>query len=192
MEGNIWVQNQYRIRKKVIALTNQYWIEDWSGKTLGYSRQKLIRIKEDIRVFTDESMSAEIFRIQQENIMDSWGTFSIIDSSTGSVVGKLRRSLASNYVWDEYQLLDANGKQFGKIAERAGRGLTRKFVPFGNLVPQHMCLEVNGQLVCEIKQQFKIVGDTWEVDLSAMPGYLDRRIILASMLMMGMVERERK
>jgi len=192
LEGNIWIQNQYRIRKKVIALTNQYWIEDWSGKILGYSRQKLIRIKEDIRVFTDESMSAEVFRIQQENIMDSWGTFSIIDSSTGSVVGKIRRSLASNYVWDEYQLLDANGKQFGKVAERAGRGLTRKFVPFGKLVPQQMCLEVNGQLVCEIKQQFKIVGDTWEVDLSAMPGYLDRRVILATMLMMGMVERERK
>ncbi|MDD1747415.1 MAG: hypothetical protein LUQ16_06615 [Methanomassiliicoccales archaeon] len=192
MEGNIWLQNQYRIKKKVVALTNQYWIEDWNGRELGYSRQKLLRIKEDIRIFTDASMSAEVFRIQQENVMNDWGTFSVIDSPTGLVVGKIRRSFASNYVWDEYQLLDANGNQFGKVAERAGRGLARKFVPFGGLVPEHMCLEVNGKLVCEIKQQFKIVGDTWEVDLSSMPDYLDRRIILAAMLMMGMVEREKK
>ena len=192
MDGNIWLQNQYRIRKKVVALTNQYWIEDWGGKELGYSRQKLLRIKEDIRIFTNESMSTELFRIQQDNLMDGWGMFSIIDSPSNQVVGKLRRNFASNYVWDEYQLLDSTGKQFGRVAERAGRGLARKFVPFGGLVPEHMCLEVNGQQVCEIKQQFKIVGDIWEVDLSSMPNYLDRRIILAAMLMMGMVERERK
>jgi hypothetical protein len=159
---------------------------------LGYSRQKLIRIKEDIRVFTDESMSMEIFRIQQENVLDSWGTFAVIDSPTGHVVGKIRRRITSNYVWDEYQLLDGNGTQFGKIAESAGRGLTRKFVPFGSLVPEHISVEVNGRTVCEIKQQFKIVGDSWEVDLTAMPEYLDRRVILATMLMMGMIERERK
>jgi uncharacterized protein YxjI len=164
MEGNIWLQNRYRIRKKVIALTNQYWIEDWSGTTLGYSRQTLIRIKEDIRVFTDESMSMEIFRIQQENVLDSWGTFAVIDSPTGSVVGKIRRRITSNYAWDEYHLLDGNGTQFGKISESAGRGLARKFVPFGSLVPEHISIEVNGRAVCEIKQQFKIVGDIWEVD----------------------------
>ncbi|MDD1746736.1 MAG: hypothetical protein LUQ16_03135 [Methanomassiliicoccales archaeon] len=192
MEQNIWVQNQYRIRKKVIALTNQYWIEDWNGRILGYSRQKLIRIKEDVRVFTDESMTTEVFRIQQENIMDAWGTFAVIDSPTGHVVGKIRRRITSNYVWDEFQLLDANGTQFGKIEESAGRGLARKYVPFGGLVPEHVGLEVNGQRICDIKQQFKIVGDIWEVDLSAMPTYLDRRVILASMLMMGMIERERK
>jgi len=192
MEGNIWIQNQYRIRKKVIALTNQYWIEDWNSRVLGYSRQKLIRIKEDIRVFADESMTTEVFRIQQENIMDAWGTFAVIDSPTGHVVGKIRRRITSNYVWDEFQLLDANGTQFGKIMESAGRGLARKYVPFGGLVPEHVGLEINGQRICDIKQQFKIVGDIWEVDLSTMPTYLDRRVILASMLMMGMIEREKK
>lgn len=192
MEGSIWLQNRYRIRKKVIALTNQYWIEDWSGTILGYSRQKMIKIKEDIRVFTDEGMSTEIFRIQQENVLDSWGTFAVIDSPTGHVVGKIRRRITSNFVWDEYQLLDANGTQFGKIAESAGRGLARKFVPFGGLVPEHISVEVNGRVVCEIKQQFKIVGDSWEVDLTAMPVYLDRRVVLATMLMLGMIERERK
>lgn len=192
MDTNIWTQNQYRIRKKVVALVGQYWIENGQGTILGYSRQKFLKIKEDIRVFTDDTMAQELFRISQENLVDSWGTFAVIDSPTNQTIGKIRRNFASNYVWDEYQLLDANGQQYGKVAERAGRGLARKLMPFGGLVPEHTCVEINGQEICEIKQQFKIVGDIWEVELSRMPAYIDRRVLLASMLMMGMVERQKK
>jgi len=192
LQGNIWTQNQYRIKKKVLALTNVYWIEDWNGTVLGFSKQKMLKIKEDIRIWSDDSMGKELFRIQQENIGNDWGTFAIIDSDTGTVVGKLRRSYASNFVHDEYHLLDANGQQFGRVAEETSRGLVRKFVPFGGLVPEQVCVEINGQKICQIKQQFKVVGDTWEVDCSQMPVYLDRRVLLASMLMMGMVERQKK
>ena len=192
MESNIWAQNQYRIRKKVVALANQYWIENGQGAPLGYTRQKIIRIKEDIRIYSDESMAQELLRIKQDNVVDSWGTFSVIDSVTNQTVGKIRRNFASNYVWDEYQLLDSNGQQYGKVSERAGRGLARKLVPFGGLVPEQVCVEINGQEICEIKQQFKIIGDIWEVELSRMPAYIDRRVLLASMLMMGMVERQKK
>lgn len=87
----VWFQNYYRIRKKVLAIANQYWIEDAQGSTLGYSRQKIIRIKENIRIFTDDSMTTDLFRIQQEQIMDMWGTFAVIDSATNACVGKLRR-----------------------------------------------------------------------------------------------------
>ena len=31
----LWTQNSYRIRKKVLALTGQYWIEDQAGNHLG-------------------------------------------------------------------------------------------------------------------------------------------------------------
>ncbi len=68
----------------------------------------------------------------------------------------------------------------------------RKFVPLGGLVPEHLCVEIEGRNLCEIKQQFKVVGDIWEVDLSGAPMYVDRRVILSAMLLMGMIERERK
>lgn len=192
--GNpIWYQKFYRIRKKVVAITNQYWIEDAQGNSLGYSKQKLIRIKEDIRIFTDDSMSSELFRIKQEQVMDMWGTFAVIDSPTGAVVGKLRRQALSSGVYkDEYMLLDPYGQAVGRVAERAGRGLARKYVPLGNLVPEQLVVEFNGQQVAEIKQQFKIIGDIWEVDCSRLPANFDRRTLIATMLLMGMIERDRK
>ncbi len=193
-QGNpIWYQNFYRIRKKVVAITNQYWIEGASGSTLGYSKQKLIRIKESIRVFTDDSMSSELFRIQQEQVMDMWGTFAVVDSVTGAVVGKIRRqALTSGVFKDEYLLLDAYGNAVGRVAERAGRGLARKYVPLGNLVPEQLVVEFHGQQVAEIKQQFKVIGDIWEVDCSRVPAQFDRRTLISAMLLMGMIERDRK
>lgn len=192
--GNpIWYQNFYRIRKKVVAITNQYWIEDANGATLGYSKQKLIRIKESIRIFTDDSMSSELFRIQQEQIMDMWGTFAVVDSATEAVVGKIRReALSSGFYKDAYVLLDQYGNAVGKVAERAGRGLARKYVPLGNLVPEQLVVEFGGQQVAEIKQQFKVIGDIWEVDCSRLPARFDRRTLIATMLLMGMIERDRK
>jgi len=191
--SSVWYQNFYRIRKKVIAIANQYWIEDASGRQLGFSRQKIIRIKESIRIFADDSMTTEIFRIQQEQIMDMWGTFAVLDTATGAVIGKLRRqALKSGFYKDEYLLLDANGGQVGRVAERGGRGLARKYLPGGSLVPEQLVVEFYGQPVTEIKQQFKVIGDIWEVDCSRLPPQFDRRTLLSCMLLMGMIERDRK
>ena len=191
--SGLWYQNYYRIRKKVIAIANQYWIEDANERVLGFARQKIIRIKENIPIFADDSMKQENFRIQQDQVMDMWGTFSVVDTATGACVGKVRREALSSGVYkDQYQLLDRTGRQVGRVAERAGRGLARKYLPGGNLVPEHVVVEFYGREVAEIKQQFKIIGDIWEVDCSRVPREFDRRTLLASMLLMGMIERDRK
>ncbi|MCJ7490000.1 MAG: hypothetical protein MUO87_07670 [Thermoplasmata archaeon] len=189
----IWYQNFYRIRKKVIAIANQYWIEDARGSKIGFSRQKIIRIRENVKIFSDDTMTTELFHIQQEQVMDMWGTFAVVDSTTNACVGKLRRqALSSGFYADEYLILDPHGRQLGRVAERGGRGLLRKYVPGGALVPEQLVVEFNGQQVADIKQQFKIVGDKWEVDCSRLPPQFDRRTLLACMLLMGMIERRRK
>jgi uncharacterized protein YxjI len=192
-QPNIWHQNYYRIRKKVLAIANQYWIEDARGSPLGFSRQKIIRIKENIRVFSDDNMNTEIFRIQQEQIIDMWGTFAVVDSVTNTCIGKLRRqALSSGFYVDEYLILDPYGQMVGRVAERGKRGLARKLLPGGSLVPEQLVVEFYGQPVAEIKQQFKIIGDIWEVDCTRLPPQFDRRVLLSAVLLMGMIERDRK
>ena len=67
--SNIWYQNNYRIRKKVLTIWNKYWIEDPTNNLLGFSKQKMLKLKEDIRIYTDESMNSELFAIKQEQIL---------------------------------------------------------------------------------------------------------------------------
>jgi len=103
-----------------------------------------------------------------------------------------RQAISSGFYADEYLLLDTNGQVVGRVAERGGRGLLRKYVPGGSLVPEQLVVEFQGQPVAEIKQQFKIIGDIWEVDCSRIPPQFDRRVLLSAMLLMGMIERDRK
>ncbi len=188
-----WQKNFYRIKKKSLALGNQYLIEDESGMLLGFSKQKILVFKEDIRIFNDESLTKELFRIKQGQIIDAWGIFSIIDSSTESTIGYIKRkALMSAFAWDEWDVYDANNQLIGGIHESQGRGLLRKYLPGGGLIPEKMTLKLNGTPVAEINQQFKIIGDIWELHCINIPATIDRRILLGGLLLMGMIERSRK
>ncbi len=191
MNRNLWTSPQYKIRKKVFALANQYWIEDGRGTVLGYTRQKMLRLREDIRIYADESMVQELFVIHQEQVLDAWGTFAVVDTARNVCVGKIRRNIMSSFLADEYFLLDPFGQTIGRVYEESGRGLLRKYIPMGGLVPERVRVEVLGQQVAEIRQQFRVIGDEWDVDCARIPPQLDRRVLLAGMILMGMVERER-
>lgn len=192
METNLWNQDYYKLTKKVMALTNQYSIEDGKGNMLGYTKQKMFKLKEDIRVYTDDKMVTELFRIQQDQVMDMWGTFSVIDSSSNTCVGKIKRSPLSDIGADSYDIMEPNGLIMGRILESSGRGLMRKYLPGGNLIPEQVCVECNGKKVADVKQNFKMIGDSWEVRCNEIPAQLNRRTLVAAMLMMSMIERQKK
>lgn len=192
-QAGIWYQNYYRIRKKVLTIWNKYWVEDYNGNMLGFSKQKMFKLKEDIRVYTDENMAQELFRIQQEQILDIWGTFAVIDSASNTKLGYVKRKgLKSSFAWDEWQVLDANKNEIGGIHEEKSSGLARKFLPGGGLIPEKMTLKLNNVPVAEINQEFKIIGDIWELRCISVPDWFDRRVMLAGLLLMGMIERQRK
>lgn len=189
----IWYQNNYRVRKKVVTIGNKYWIEDPNGRKLGFSKQKLFKLKEDIRIYTDEKMNQELFRIKQQQIVDIWGTFKIIDSRTNTLLGYIKRkALKSTFAWDEWDVYDANNRLIGGIHESKGRGLARKYAPGGGLIPEKMTLKINNVPVAEINQKFKIIGDIWNLNCINVPPQFDRRVLLGGVILMAMIERRQK
>jgi len=188
--GNLWNQNNYVITKKALRLVDQYYIEDQSGRRLAYSKQKFWKLKEDIRIYTDESKNQELFRVMQAQIIDAWGKFDVIDSATNTSLGFFRRkALMSEFVADEWEMYNAYGQMVGRVAEGTGRGLLRKFLPF---IPEKLTMELNGQPVVQIDQRFKIIGDIWDINCHSLPPDFDRRVLLAGVILMAMIERQRK
>ena len=191
--NQIWNRDFYRVRKKVLTIGNKYWIEDEDGNVIGFTKQKLLKLKEDVRVYTDESMSQEVFRIQQEQIMDVWGKFAVIDSASDRILGYIKRkALKSGFLWDEWEIYDANENLMGRVEESKGLGLVRKYVPGGALVPEKMKVMLDGREVAEINQKFKIIGDIWELRCKDLPEDFDRRVLLAGLILMAMIERRTK
>jgi uncharacterized protein YxjI len=190
-QPNLWNQPAYRVRKKVASIATKYFIEDMKGNMLGFTKQKMMKLKEDIRIYTDKKMKTELFQIRQTQILDAWGNYAVIDTASNVCVGNIKRMAGKSMVASEYQLLDANGQQIGRIFEEKGKGALRRFMPGGGLIPQSVKLEFGGQVVGEIKQKFKMVGDIWEADATHVPPTLDRRVLIGALLMMAMIERKR-
>ena len=190
--SDIWKQDSYRIRKKTLTIGNKYWIEDAKGRILGFSKQKLFKLKEDIRIYSDESLSQELFSIKQQQIMDMWGKFAVVDSSNMHLGYIRRKALMSGFIRDEWEVYDANEQLIGGIYESMGRGLARKFVPGGKLIPEKMIFKLDGKDVAKIDQKFKTIGDIWTLQCLNLPENFDRRVLLSCLILMGMIERARK
>lgn len=188
-----WRQNFYRIRKKTLTVGNKYWLEDQNSKIIGFCKQKLFKLKEDIRIYTDESMTQELFRIKQQQITDAWGNFAVIDSATNEKLGFVKRNIVSAFVKDTWEVYNNFNQMVGKVEEKStGHALARKYMPGGTLVPGKMHLMLNNQSIADVTQEFKIIGDIWTMNCHNVPDNFDRRVLLSCILLMGLIERRHK
>jgi len=188
-----WNENQYELQQKVLAIAQQYRILDSSGNLVGYVKQKAFKLKEDIRVFADDSMQQEVLLIKQQQVLDFSGAFAVSDPATGNLVGYLKRKGLKSILRDKWEILDTKGQIFGEISEADSALATlRRFIPFLAFIPKTYEVMVNGQLVATFKQKVKIIGDIWHLDFSADANrVLDRRLGICGALMMSMVERKK-
>ena len=65
----IWDNDVFMIKQKVLTRGRKYYIENGSGVGMGFCKQKMFKLKEDIRVFSDESMTSEVLLIKQQQIL---------------------------------------------------------------------------------------------------------------------------
>jgi len=132
---------RYTIRRKFWKLFGaSFHVLDPQGRVVGYSKQKAFKLKEDIRVYADESMSAELLVVKARKIIDFSAAYDIVDATEGRKVGAARRKGWSSMLRDSWELLSENDEPIGKIREdSAFKALLRRFL--SNLIPQTFHLE---------------------------------------------------
>jgi hypothetical protein len=60
----------YLLRRQAIALTGKFRFYDPAGRMIMFSEQKMFRLREDIRVYSDESKTQEVLSIKARQIID--------------------------------------------------------------------------------------------------------------------------
>ena len=177
------------IRKKLFAfLGQQFHIYDPAGKLIFYTKQKAFKLKEDIRVFTDESMTTQVLGIRARGVFDFGMTYDVFDVAANAKVGALRRKGLKSILRDEWHLLDNNDQQIGTILEDSmALAMVRRFL--SNLVPQTFHGDIQGKPVMVFKQRFNPFVAKIDIDFSAdTEGWLDRRMGVAAAVMLCAVE----
>tara|TARA_B100001113_G_scaffold59097_1_gene44600 strand:- start:17067 stop:17636 length:570 start_codon:yes stop_codon:yes gene_type:complete len=137
------------VRQKVMKILGEefhIYSDESMRSMIGYSKMAALKLKEDIRVYSDESKSTELLIIKQKGILDFTGGFSIVDGQTGESLGTLRRKGMKSILRDSWILVDDKENVIGSLGEESGGlALVRRFIPYLTILfPQQFHLRVNG------------------------------------------------
>ncbi|MBP7866761.1 MAG: hypothetical protein KA419_12520 [Acidobacteria bacterium] len=176
----------YLVRKKILKLFGgEFRVYDPLGNLVFLSKQKAFKLREDIRLYTDESMSREVLAVNARQILDFSAAYDVFDSGTKTKVGALKRRGFKSLVRDEWIVMDPWDREIGRVREDS-LALLRRFV---NLIPQKFHIEVSGRPVCRIKQNFNPFTLKLHVDFGPDPAFtFDRRLGLAVAVLLCAIE----
>jgi len=100
----IFQHPSYLLKRQAIALTGKFRFYDPMGNLVMFSEQKMFRLREDIRVFSDEAKSQEVLSIQARQILDFSAAYDVVDTAYGQKVGALRRLLLGSWLPQNYDI----------------------------------------------------------------------------------------
>ncbi len=184
--------SSYTIRRKVFKFFGaSFHVYDAGGKVVGFSDQKAFKLKEDIRVFSDESKSREVLAVRARQIIDWSAAYDIVDSEEGRKVGAARRKGWSSLVRDSWEILDENDQPVAKLEEDStAMALVRRFL--SNLVPQKYSLTGQGGKV-EASLRVHFNPFIYRLSVERAPdATLDPRLVLATAVLLAAIEQRQE
>lgn len=189
MESDSLGADRFVIEQLVRPVANLYAISTASpdgtgGDRIGFARQKRLALKEDLRVFRDESEREELFRIAARQVIDVRGRYDVLDA-TGALLGVLERRFRASLVRSTWGILDASEREVAWARERsmpvAIARRVKNLLPYGELVPlpYHFTILQGERPIGEVRRVFSM-RDRYVLDLATdVEGVVDRRVGIA-------------
>jgi uncharacterized protein YxjI len=156
------MQFPLKLTFKVLALAPQITVTDASGQTIFYVRQKLLKLKEAITVFSDSSQTRELYKINADRIIDFSAKYHIKDVY-GQELGAIKREGMRSIFKARFDIFDGNGTHVLDINEE--NGMVRLMdALFGELPvigmlsgyvfnPTYLVANMQGQVVMKVKKE---------------------------------------
>jgi len=185
----IFQHSSYLLKRQAIALTGKFRFYDPMGNMVMFSEQKMFKLREDIRVYSDESKTQEVLSIKARQIMDFSASYDVVDTAMNQKVGALRRKGLRSILRDEWEVLDANDNMIGLIFEDSiGLALLRRLL-LGSWLPQNYDITLGQTRVGDLRQNFNLFRYELNLDFSMDVSHmLDRRLGIAAGTLLAAVE----
>ena len=179
---------QYLFRRQVFKVFGgAFHVYNGNGRLVFYSKQKAFTLREDFRIYSDESQGEELLTIKTPKILDIGATYDVHDSATGEAVGAIRRKALKSIVMDEWIFLANDGGEIGKLTERSAVGaLLSRFI---TLIPQaYVITAADGRKVAEIRQHFNPFVLRYSMTIVEPVPSIDRRLVIAAGILLAGIE----
>lgn len=180
---------------KIIALAPQVRVTDAGGNLLLYVRQKVLALKEDVKIFADEQQQNQLYQIKADRIMD-WSAQYNISINGGGPVGAVKRQGMRSLWKATYEIREANGANVGLIHEenpwlRVLDSLLSEIPFLGMFINPAYIVELRGQPVLYLKKQPAVFEGKFTLDRTGALSESDERLLIPAIIMMLMLERSR-
>ncbi len=185
---------------KLLAIASQIYVRDANGQLIGYVKQKLLKLKEDINVFADEQQTQHLYKIKADRIIDFSAKYNFTDAQ-GRGLGSIRRKGMRSIFKAHYLIFDANENQTMEIHEENGwikvvDSLLGELPIVGMFTgyffnPSYIVSRMDGTQVARLKKQPAFMEGIFELQpLSQIPAEQEAEVLLA-VLTMTLLERNR-
>jgi hypothetical protein len=184
---------------KIVTIGTRIKIKDSAGRQVAYVRKKKFKLKEDVGVYTDETQSRLLFRMKADRMLDFSARYAI-SGPDGHPMGAVgRRGMKS--LWSSaYALEDAYGTEAGSIREenpwtKVLDGVMES-LPLGDALgglffnPAYLA-ELYGKDVLHIQKQPSVLESSFRIDKLADLSEDEEDLLLAGLIMMVLLERDR-
>lgn len=185
--------DRYYILQRIRPMVNQYEVSrlhpsGGPGQSVAFVQQKRMALKEDLRAYSDDTKTREVFRIKAQQRFDPRATYDVTDGD-GVLIGRLRKEFGASLLRSRWRLYDPHGQEVAWAQESSlGKALWRRFiglVPFVggilDMIPvrYHFGFHQGEAVIGQLRRELSL-RDRYVLDLSGDAARsLDRRLALA-------------
>lgn len=185
---------------KVLALAPQITVTDASGQTLFYVKQKLLKLKEAITVFSDSSQTTELYKIGADRVIDFSAQYHITDARTGQAIGSIKRQGMRSLWKARYDIMQGERMVYHIEEEsalvRVMDGIFGEIPIIGMLSgyvfnPVYLMQDANGQTVMTITKEKALLETGFKIAQKTPMGDDETKLAVLGTFMMVLLERIR-
>jgi hypothetical protein len=185
---------------KIATIANDFVVQDANGTTISYVKQKMFKLLEDVTVFSNESQSAVLYKINANKWIDFSATY-IFTNNTGAEIGRVARKGWASLWKSRYEIFDEKQQQDLLIQEENAwiKVLDAILVQIpiisiftGYLFnPSYIVTRPDGTLVARLKKNPSFWGRRFTVDKIVEFEIGEEERIVLSLMMMILLERRK-
>lgn len=184
---------------KIFTIGTRVGVVDASGRQVAYVRKKKFRLREDVMVYRDEGQREALFRLKADRVWD-FGASYAVTTPDGRLLGRVRRQGVRSLWRSAYVIVDAGGGEVGGIREenpwiKVADGLL-EMIPFADALdglffnPAYR-VDLRGETVLRLQKQRALLESRFRLEKLGDFRGEDENLLLASVVMMLLLERER-
>jgi len=177
---------------KIVTLASKFSVTDRDGNVVFFVKQKMFKLKEAIKVFTDQSLANQLYTINADRIIDFSARYNFTDiggQNLGSIKRKGRRSLwrAHYEINDPPTMTITEESVFVRFMDALVPDICSKFL----FHPSYIISRLDGTEMMRVKKQASLFEGKFKIEKLAEMSDFEEIQILLGIMMMLLLERIR-